>query len=179
MTCWICPRSRPANWSSNCRITRIQDIAQTVRSTLEPLAADKKLAFKLELAPELPAGHGDGRRLTQVLINLVGNAIKFTDAGEVAIKAETNNGSFYVSVRDTGPGISAIDQAKLFQEFQQADNAITQVRRAVPAWGSPYRSASLRCTGARSGWSHSSAKVRRLRSSSRSLSNGRWSRRHE
>ena len=104
----------------------VQDIAQTVRSTLEPLAADKKLAFKLELAPELPPGHGDGRRLTQVLINLVGNAIKFTDAGEVAIKAEANNGSFYVSVRDTGPGISAADQAKLFQEFQQADNAITR-----------------------------------------------------
>ena len=104
----------------------IQDIAQTVRSTLEPLAADKKLAFKLELAPELPAGHGDGRRLTQVLINLVGNAIKFTDAGEIAIKAEANNGSFHVSVRDTGPGISAADQARLFQEFQQADNAITK-----------------------------------------------------
>ena len=104
----------------------VQDIAQTVRSTLEPLAADKKLAFKLELAPELPAGHGDGRRLTQVLINLVGNAIKFTDAGEVAIKAEANNGSFHVSVRDTGPGISAADQTRLFQEFQQADNAITR-----------------------------------------------------
>ena len=104
----------------------LQDVAQTVRSTLEPLAADKKLAFKLELAPELPAGHGDGRRLTQVLINLVGNAIKFTDAGEIAIKAETNNGAFHVSVRDTGPGISAADQAKLFQEFQQADNAITK-----------------------------------------------------
>jgi signal transduction histidine kinase len=104
----------------------IQDIAQTVRSTLEPLAADKKLAFKVEMAPELPPGHGDGRRLTQVLINLVGNAIKFTDTGEVAIKAEANNGSFHVSVRDTGPGISAADQAKLFQEFQQADNAITR-----------------------------------------------------
>ena len=104
----------------------VQDIAQTVRSTLEPLAADKKLAFKLELARELPAGHGDGRRLTQVLINLVGNAIKFTDAGEVAIKAEANNGSFHVSVRDTGPGISAADQTRLFQEFQQADNAITK-----------------------------------------------------
>jgi signal transduction histidine kinase len=104
----------------------VQDIAQTVRSTLEPLAADKKLAFKLELAPDLPPGHGDGRRLTQVLINLVGNAIKFTDAGEVAIKAEANNGAFQVSVRDTGPGISAADQAKLFQEFQQADNAITK-----------------------------------------------------
>jgi signal transduction histidine kinase len=66
------------------------------------------------------------RGLTQVLINLVGNAIKFTDTGEVAIKAEAHNGSFHVSVRDTGPGISADDQARLFQEFQQADNAITR-----------------------------------------------------
>jgi signal transduction histidine kinase len=104
----------------------VQDIAQTVRSTLEPLAADKKLGFKVELAPQLPPGRGDGRRLTQVLINLVGNAIKFTDAGEVVIKAAANNGSFQVSVRDTGPGISAADQAKLFQEFQQADNTITR-----------------------------------------------------
>ncbi len=104
----------------------VEDIAHSVRSTLEPLATDKKLAFKLDLAPELPPGRGDGRRLTQVLINLVGNAIKFTDAGEVAIKAEANNGSFHVSVCDTGPGISAADQSKLFQEFQQADNSITR-----------------------------------------------------
>jgi len=104
----------------------LRDIAQTVRSTLEPLAADKKLAFKVEMAPKLPPGRGDGRRLTQVLINLVGNAIKFTDMGEVVIKAEAADGSFHLSVRDTGPGISAADQAKLFQEFQQADNAITR-----------------------------------------------------
>ena len=104
----------------------LEDIAQTVRSTLEPLAADKKLAFKVEVSPKMPAGHGDGRRLTQVLINLVGNAIKFTDAGEVVIKAAATDGSFHLSVRDTGPGISAADQAKLFQEFQQADNAITR-----------------------------------------------------
>jgi GAF domain-containing protein len=104
----------------------LEDIAQTVRSTLEPLAADKKLAFKVEVAPKMPAGHGDGRRLTQVVINLVGNAIKFTDAGEVVIKATAIDGSFHLSVRDTGPGISAANQAKLFQEFQQADNAITR-----------------------------------------------------
>jgi GAF domain-containing protein len=104
----------------------LEDIAQTVRSTLEPLAADKKLAFKIEVAPKMPPGHGDGRRLTQVVINLVGNAIKFTDAGEVVIKATENDGSFHLSVHDTGPGISAADQAKLFQEFQQADNAITR-----------------------------------------------------
>jgi signal transduction histidine kinase len=104
----------------------ILDIAQTVRSTLEPLAVDKKLTFKVEMASDLPPGRGDGRRLTQVLINLVGNAIKFTDAGEVAIAAKTGDGQFNVSVRDTGPGISAGDQAKLFQEFQQADNSITR-----------------------------------------------------
>jgi signal transduction histidine kinase len=46
--------------------------------------------------------------------------------GEVAIKAEAHNGSFHVFVRDTGPGISSADQARLFQEFQQADNAITK-----------------------------------------------------
>jgi signal transduction histidine kinase len=104
----------------------LEDIAQTVRSTLEPLAADKKLAFKIEVAPKLPPGHGDGRRLAQVVINLVGNAIKFTDAGEVVIKATATDGSFHLSVCDTGPGISAADQAKLFQEFQQADNAVTR-----------------------------------------------------
>jgi hypothetical protein len=84
---------------------------QTATSkVLEPLAGDKKLAFKVEVAPQLPS---DGRRLTQVLINLVGNAIKFTDAGEVAIKAEANNGAFFVSVRDTGPGISDLGQCLL------------------------------------------------------------------
>jgi PAS domain S-box-containing protein len=104
----------------------LQDIVQTVRSALEPLAADKKLPFKVEVAPKLPSGRGDGRRLSQVLINLVGNAIKFTDQGEVLITAAAYDGSFQVSVRDTGPGISTADQAKLFQEFQQADNAITR-----------------------------------------------------
>jgi GAF domain-containing protein len=104
----------------------LEDIAQTVRSTLEPLAADKKLAFKVDVAPKMPPGHGDGRRLAQVVINLVGNAIKFTDNGEVVIAAEATDGAFHLSVRDTGPGISAADQAKLFQEFQQADNAITR-----------------------------------------------------
>jgi signal transduction histidine kinase len=104
----------------------LQDIAQAVRSTLEPLATEKKLAFKVEVAPKLPIGHGDGRRLTQVLINLVGNAIKFTDAGEVVITVAMANGLFSIAVHDTGPGISLADQAKLFQEFQQGDNAISR-----------------------------------------------------
>jgi len=102
------------------------DVAHNVYSAVEPLAADKKLSFKAEVAPNLPRGRGDERRLTQVLLNLVGNAIKFTDAGEVVIKAGASDGTFSLSVRDTGPGISEADQQKLFQEFQQADNSITR-----------------------------------------------------
>ena len=104
----------------------LKNVVYTAFSAVEPLAKEKKLAFKVEVPPDLPPGHGDDRRLTQVLLNLVGNAIKFTDAGEVAIEASVANGSFSVMVRDTGPGISAADQAKLFQEFQQADNSITR-----------------------------------------------------
>lgn len=104
----------------------LKDVAHTVYSAVEPLAADKKLTFKANLAPDLPRGRGDERRLMQVLLNLVGNAIKFTDAGEVVIEAGASDGSFKVSVRDSGPGISKSDQAKLFQEFQQADNSITK-----------------------------------------------------
>jgi GAF domain-containing protein len=104
----------------------LKNVVRTVFSAVEPLAREKKLAFKVEVAPDMPTGHGDERRLTQVLLNLVGNAIKFTDAGEVVIKASQTDGSFNVAVCDTGPGISATDQAKLFQEFQQADNSITR-----------------------------------------------------
>jgi signal transduction histidine kinase len=104
----------------------LKAVVETVYTAVEPLAKEKRLAFKVEVASDLPPGRGDERRLTQVLLNLVGNAIKFTDNGEVAIKAANANGSFEVTVRDTGPGISTADQAKLFQEFQQADNSITK-----------------------------------------------------
>ena len=109
----------------------LQNVAQTVYNAVEPLALDKKLAFKAEVQPDLPLGRGDERRLTQVLLNLVGNAIKFTDAGEVIIKADASDGTFNLAVHDTGPGISAADQAKLFQEFQQADNSITRKKEGT------------------------------------------------
>jgi signal transduction histidine kinase/DNA-binding response OmpR family regulator len=104
----------------------LRQVVHTVYSAVEPLAAQKRLQFKVEVAPDLPAGHGDEHRLTQVLLNLVGNAIKFTDSGEVLIKAAAADDTFSVAVRDTGPGISPDDQAKLFQEFQQADNSVTR-----------------------------------------------------
>jgi signal transduction histidine kinase len=104
----------------------LQSVIETVHIAVESLATAKQLALKVEIPPNLPRGHGDERRLSQVLLNLVGNAIKFTDAGEVAIKASAANGSFTVAVRDTGPGILPPDQIKIFEEFQQADSSSTR-----------------------------------------------------
>jgi len=104
----------------------IKDVVHNVYGAVESLATAKNLALKVELPKELPMAHGDERRLTQVLLNLVGNAIKFTDVGEVAIKTSTTDGSFTVAVRDTGPGIAEIDQGKIFEEFQQADSSPTK-----------------------------------------------------
>ena len=106
----------------------LKDVVDTVVTAVEPLASGKGLALTAEVTKDLPTGHGDGRRLSQVLLNLVGNAIKFTDEGRVTINVSTTNSLFTVAVCDTGPGIAASDQAKLFQEFQQADNSITKAK---------------------------------------------------
>jgi signal transduction histidine kinase len=82
--------------------------------------------LKVTLPPDLPLGKGDERRIAQVLLNLVGNAIKFTEAGEVRVQVAAADGAFTVSVADTGPGISEEDQRKIFEEFQQADSSTTR-----------------------------------------------------
>jgi len=102
------------------------EVVHAVVSAVESLAAGKKLAFKAIVPADLPRGRGDERRLTQVLLNLAGNAIKFTDAGEVTIEARLADGAVLVSVSDTGPGISEADQQKIFEEFQQADSSSTR-----------------------------------------------------
>ena len=104
----------------------IAEVVQTVLTAVEPLASQKHLVLKSELPPSLPMARGDERRIAQVLLNLVGNAIKFTDTGEVAVQASAANGAFTIAVRDTGPGVSEADQAKIFEEFQQADSSSTK-----------------------------------------------------
>jgi signal transduction histidine kinase len=103
-------------------------IVETVMGATESLAATKKLAFKTEVAKGLPYGVGDEQRLTQVLLNLVGNAIKFTDSGEVRIAARAANGHFTVSVSDTGPGIPAEECDLIFEKFRQVDSSNTRAK---------------------------------------------------
>jgi signal transduction histidine kinase len=106
----------------------IESVVETVRSATESLAQNKKLAIKTEVAKSLPIGFGDEQRLTQVLLNLVGNAIKFTDTGEVRVTAHAVNGRFNVSVTDTGPGIAEEHQARIFEQFHQVDNSNTKAK---------------------------------------------------
>jgi signal transduction histidine kinase len=104
----------------------MRSIVESVVASTESLAKAKGLALTTEIADDLPIGHGDERRLTQVFLNIVGNAIKFTERGSVDIRARAVNGAFDIAVRDTGPGIAADDQSRIFDEFQQVDASNTR-----------------------------------------------------
>jgi signal transduction histidine kinase len=99
----------------------VPDLVRSVVTATEPLAAAKGLKFTALMDADMPTAHGDARRVSQVLMNLVGNAVKFTDRGEVEVRAATADGHIILSVRDTGPGIAAADQERIFGEFQQID----------------------------------------------------------
>jgi signal transduction histidine kinase len=90
------------------------------------LVAEKNLELKVEVPKDLTIGKGDEQRIAQVMLNLVANAIKFTDEGEVKVEVNVANEAFLVSVHDTGPGITKADQQKIFDEFRQADGSSTR-----------------------------------------------------
>ena len=111
------------------------DLAETVNSAvalLAPRAQAKQLALTLSIAPQVaPHFVGDAARLRQILLNLLGNAVKFTDTGEVALEIhpirETGEEiELHFSVRDTGLGISEEAQKNLFRSFTQADSSTTR-----------------------------------------------------
>jgi len=104
----------------------VTDMVATVVSATESLARTKGLVLSSSVAPDLTPGLGDARRLSQVLLNLVGNAIKFTDQGSVEIRAAQTGDQFELSVVDSGLGIKPEDQARIFDEFQQVDDTSTR-----------------------------------------------------
>jgi signal transduction histidine kinase len=102
----------------------VADVLETVRASLRSLAAEKGLDFVVSAPPDLPLAHGDGKRITQCLLNLAGNAIKFTKQGQVAIAAEVQGETLRYCVSDTGIGIPADQLDNVFAEFRQVDATI-------------------------------------------------------
>ncbi len=104
----------------------MQDVIHSVFTSVESLATEKNLDLKVMISGELMTGKGDEQRIAQVLLNLLGNAIKFTEDGEVIVEATVSNETFLISVSDTGPGLSEADQKRIFEEFHQADGSSTR-----------------------------------------------------
>jgi signal transduction histidine kinase/CheY-like chemotaxis protein/HPt (histidine-containing phosphotransfer) domain-containing protein len=100
---------------------------QAAVALLAPRAAEKGLELRHEIAPELPPYlRGDPGRLRQVLLNLISNAIKFTEKGGVTVQAGVADGHLHVVVQDTGIGIAPEQAGRLFARFSQADSSITR-----------------------------------------------------
>ena len=104
----------------------VQDVIEAVCASLQSLAVEKGLKFSASAQPEIPLAYGDGKRVTQCLLNLAGNALKFTKQGQVKISVERLDGLLRYRVADTGIGIPRDQLEQVFGEFRQVDAAITR-----------------------------------------------------
>lgn len=104
----------------------IPALVQDVIDTAAPSAQKKGLSLRADLAPGVGKIVSDRRRVEQILINLVSNAIKFTDTGQVLVQGGIEAGQLVIRVVDTGIGLAAADMAILFQPFQQIDTGLTR-----------------------------------------------------
>ncbi|OPY10862.1 MAG: Sensor histidine kinase RcsC [Syntrophus sp. PtaB.Bin001] len=104
-----------------CESFDLRASIKKVANMVKPLAENKGLNFNIDLAPEIGAWLSDPRRIEQILINLLNNAIKFTERGQINLAAEIAAGKLSISVTDTGIGIKSEDLDKVFQPFRQID----------------------------------------------------------
>jgi two-component system, OmpR family, phosphate regulon sensor histidine kinase PhoR len=105
-------------------VVDLRDVVNTVTERLRLFAERQDVHLETELAPELPLVNGDAERLGQVLANLLHNAIKFSPEGGLVIVTTTADATeVSISVRDQGPGIPKVEQARIFERFYKADRA--------------------------------------------------------
>jgi len=104
----------------------VQDVVETVRTSLQSLAREKGLEFAAAADDNIPLALGDPKRITQCLMNLVGNAVKFSKQGRVTVWVEQQGENLVYRVSDTGIGIPKEELENIFAEFQQVDTAITR-----------------------------------------------------
>jgi CheY-like chemotaxis protein len=106
----------------------VAEIVQDALAIVRPLVDMKGIALEANVPDGLPAVYCDRTRIRQVVLNLVSNAARFTDTGLVEVSAEGSDGRIRVSVRDTGPGISAEDASRIFEPFAQGGQEIQRQR---------------------------------------------------
>ena len=105
----------------------LADVVEDVAQVVAPRAREKDIEVVVDISPELPARiQGDPARLRQVLLNLVGNAVKFTERGHLRVKVEREDMSVRFAVSDTGPGITPEIQATLFNPFIQGSASVAR-----------------------------------------------------
>jgi PAS domain S-box-containing protein len=107
---------------------RIPDLVAEVKSELEPIILRSRLAVMLDLPKDLRPLSSDRQKVKQILLNLLSNALKFTHEGRVTISARRDgvDRTVTLAVADTGIGIAAADQQKIFEDFRQLDNSPTR-----------------------------------------------------
>ncbi|WP_439146083.1 ATP-binding protein [Vibrio sp.] len=102
----------------------LHDLRNTIESIFVNRAIEKQLEFNISVASNMPSHfQGDLERITQLFVNLIGNAIKFTEEGHVNVDIEWDKNQFVFSVEDTGVGIAESAYKTLFEPFTQADNS--------------------------------------------------------
>ncbi|MBL8126462.1 MAG: PAS domain S-box protein [Chloroflexia bacterium] len=101
-------------------------VLELVRQDIAPQAEAKGLAVRVRAPRRVPAVWGDAERVRQIVLNLAGNAVKFTDAGEITLSARGGEGWVEIAVADTGIGIAPGDQAHIFEEFRQVDSTLSR-----------------------------------------------------
>jgi signal transduction histidine kinase/DNA-binding response OmpR family regulator len=109
----------------NMESLSVQDVIERATAATSSLLEAKKLALVQSIQPGLPEITGDRDRLIQVVINLISNAVKFTDSGSVTCSAGLRDGDIVVSVTDSGIGIAPSDQPKVFEKFKQVGDTLT------------------------------------------------------
>ncbi len=105
----------------SCEPLDVREVIEAVSVIGRKLASDKGLAWQVEMPSALPRVRGDRTRLRQVLLNLIGNAVKFTTVGQITLTAGVENGQVRIAVSDTGLGIPLHEQEAIFDEFRQSE----------------------------------------------------------
>jgi signal transduction histidine kinase/HAMP domain-containing protein len=104
----------------------VEEVLEALDATARPLAESKGLVFELSFENKIGCCYGDGKRLFQILLNIIGNAIKFTGRGGVELSAMGVDAEVHYTIKDTGVGIAPDDLTSIFDEFGRGDPAVAR-----------------------------------------------------